>query len=151
VVERFDRAAHPFHGDESVSVSRRFSTPSFFIFFCQAFFESMYRDPINFLSQHMAEVRGTKGVWTFAVTSGLSVRLWEGAGGGGGPGSDLLWHDQTRSEVVSPPADGVKRQHASESRYIVALGSSGKGGSGGPIESDRVDESLTATIYSPAG
>jgi len=108
----------------------------------------MYRDPINFLSQTMAEVRGTRGHFTLAVTSGLSVRLWEGVGSG--PAAELLWRDATRTEVVSPPSDGVKRQHAAESRYIVALAGRGRT-AGGPLDSDRAGEALTVTLYSPAG
>ena len=74
----------------------------------QAFFASMWHDPVNFLRASTVEVRsGPGGTTDFvaSVASGLSVRLWRvgagrGEGGESGAWADVLWSEmQSRSEV----------------------------------------------------
>lgn len=116
----FDR--HPVSPFVSIHHESKFFVPSTSVLNKHSFFKSLYRDPINFLqltvnktkpalvSVHphrtnamhvcvqVCEVRTSSRGWTVAVTSGLSVRLWEGIAHG--PSSDLLWSDQTRAEVT---------------------------------------------------
>ena len=106
-----------------------------------AFFRALWHDPIGFLQMTVVEVRpgrlgatassGKAPVWVVAITSGMSVRLWEekgmasvSAGGGrvieGEGESPLLWDRQTRSEAITPEPGGVIKDAQRHIRYNVA-------------------------------
>ena len=85
-----------------------------------SFFEALRRNPLSFMALTVAEVRSDRKekIWTAAISSGLSVRMWPHKKEG------LLWWGSAKSE--SPMPDMKYRQAAmleefkSELRYTYA-------------------------------